>query len=103
MFEEMKKVYANLKKAKDDANKRREELQSKYEEFKATVKTMWQEAGLAAQKFKLKSGELTITEKEVSIATTGCGLTNEILQEAADAVTVYLENCEAKFANSWVR
>ena len=86
MFENMKKAWDSLKKAQDEAQKRRDLLASKWEEFKATAASMWKDLNLPEKKFKTKSGaEIVISAQKVD----GSNITYQALAEIEQDVCDY--------------
>jgi len=95
MFENLKKAWDSLKTAQDEAEKRREQLTSKWEEFKATTVNMWKDLTLPEKKFKTKSGaEVTISAQKIE----GSNITFQALTELEQQIVDYFSEKEA-YAN----
>lgn len=91
-FENLKKAWDSLKKAQNEVEKRRELLQSKWEEFKSTVVNMWKDLNLPEKKFKTKSGaEVVISTQKVD----GSNITFQALVELEQLIVDYFAEKEA--------
>lgn len=95
-FENLRKAWDSLKKSQNEAEKRRELLTSKWEEFKSIATNMWKESNLPEKKFKTKSGaEVVISTQK----TEGSNITFQSLVELEQLVVEYFAEKEAH-ANS---
>lgn len=89
MSDLLKKTYEAAIAAKRAAEQRRSDLQEKYEQFKNTVETIWEDLELKEQKFTLKDGTvLCICSKGVAFNTS---VTYALLVEAEEIIASYLE------------
>lgn len=96
MSDLLKKTYEAAIAAKRAAEQRRNDLQEKYEQFKNTVETIWEDLELKEQKFTLKDETvLCICSKGVSFNTV---VTYALLAEAEETIVSYLELETKKYA-----
>lgn len=96
MSDLLKKTYEAAIAAKRAAEQRRSDLQERYEQFKNTVETIWEDLELKEQKFTLKDGTvLSICSKGVAFNTS---VTYALLVEAEETIASYLELETKKYA-----
>lgn len=101
MSELVKKAYEAAIAAKQAAEQRRNELQCRYEEFKDTTVSMWDNLNLKEEKFTLKDGTcLSISNK--GLAFNGPA-THAILNEAEEAIAAFLEAETKKYDEMYSR
>lgn len=93
MSDLLKKAYEAALAAKQASEKRRDELQARYDQFKESTLCMWENLDLKEEKFTLKDGTcLSVSHKGLGF---NCPATYAVLTEAEEILADYLEN-EAK-------
>ena len=101
MSDNLKKSYEAALAAKEAAEKRRNELQARYEQFKDSTIAMWDNLNLKEEKFTLKDGTcLSVSNK--GLAFNGPA-THAILNEAEETIALYLDAETKKYDEMYSR
>lgn len=101
MSDLLKKAYEAALAAKQASEKRRDELQARYDQFKESTICMWENLNLKEEKFTLKDGTcLSVSHKGLAF---NCPVTHAILTEAEEVLAAYLDDETKKYAEMYSR
>ena len=101
MSDLLKKAYEAALTAKQASEKRRDELQARYDQFKESTLCMWENLDLKEEKFTLKDETcLSVSHKGLAF---NCPVTHAILTEAEEVLAAYLDDETKKYAEMYSR
>ena len=99
MSDLLKKAYESALAAKQAYEKRCDELQARYDQFKESTLCMWENLDLKEEKFTLKDGTcLSVSHKALAF---NCPVTHAILTEAEEVLAAYLDDEAKKYAEMY--